>query len=237
MEDVATEEIREETPAAVTLPDYSEAVQPPKPEISETKDVVKPQKKERKKKTDKGTYESVVTNNYFEGWDEELELEGNTGIKDKIRENIIQAEKRNQKAYKNAATDLGISVEKFKARLQAKVESMVEQAQFFRATQLDVLEKIMNIDGRWKSQFEVVTSDGILDQQYRAAEEMRMFGFNKTEGSEVPTNPSQYSYGDKKFLEKILKKDREKRPIYGYFSDDEQGGINSYNGKIPPQRM
>lgn len=212
-EDVTTEEItaeiKEEIPDIVTTPERPE-IEPPKPEVTETKDVTRPQKKERERKTEKGIYESIVTNHYFEGWDEELLLEGNAGIKDKIRENIIQAEKRNQRAYEDAAADLRISVEEFKARLQAKIEDMVERAEFFRATQLGVLEKIMNVDGRWKSQFETGTSQGTLDPRYRAGQEKSMFGF-----------------------EDDLEKDRERRPIYGYFSDEEHGAINC-QGKIPP---
>lgn len=169
---------------------------------------VKP-KKEKEKKIDKGIYESVVTNNYFEDWDD-TELEGNPGIKDQIKENIIRAEKNNQGFYEKAAVDLGISVEEFKQRLQEKIENMAGQSEFFRATRVDILEKIMNIDGRWKSQFETGTSQGSLNPSYRAEQERKMFGF-----------------------ENNLEKDKEKRPIYGYFSDEEHGAIN-HIGKIPP---
>lgn len=187
-------------------------------------------KRNREKKTDKGIYESVTTNNYFEGWDK-LGLEGNDGIKDKIRENIMRVETRNQGDYETMATDLGISVEEFKARLQAKVEDMVNKADFFRATDMNVLKKVMLSDGRWKSQFETGRSNGSLDPSYRAASEIVMFGFNETEGVEV-----DYGYGSN-IPKEILEQNKEKRPIYGYFSDDEHGGINSENGKIPPPRM
>ena len=223
-EPVATEEVK------IIAKEEPETIEP---SVPETKIEVRPTKKGREKKTDKGIFESVATNNYFEDWDE-IELEGNAGIKDQIRENIIAAEKRNRTAYEDAARDLGISVEEFKAGLQAKVEEMVERAEFFRATHVDVLEKIMNVDGRWKSQFETANSNGTLHPQYRAAQEMRMFGFNKPEGLKVLPDPEAYSRETEKFAEGILKENKEKRPIYGYFSDDEHGGINNYNGKIPP---
>ena len=105
--------------------EHTEEPETIEPSVPETKIEAKPPKKEREKKTDKGTFESIVTNNYFEGWDEDVELEGNPEIKEQIRENIIKAEKTNQERYEHAAADLGISVEEFKARLQAKIEDMV----------------------------------------------------------------------------------------------------------------
>lgn len=167
-------------------------------------------KKEKEKKTDKGIYESIVTNNYFEGW-EELELEGNPEIKDQIRENIIRAEKDNQPYYERSAANLGISVEEFKRQLQEKIEDMINRAEFFRATQLQILEKIMNVDGRWKNQFETGTSQGTLDPYYRAKQEKNMFGF-----------------------EDDFEKNKHIRPIYGYFSDNEHGGINYYKEGLFP---
>lgn len=224
-EPVATEEIKIIAKEEEQQLEEPETIEPSAPE---TKIEAKQTRKEREKKTDKGTFESIVTNNYFEGWDKDVELEGNPGIKEQIRQNIIKAEKTNQERYEHAAADLGISVEEFKARLQAKIEDMVEHANFFRATQFEVLEKIMNVDGRWKSQFETGTSQGCLDPRYRAAAEMRMFGFNRANGLEIPT--ATY---DAAVSEEALKTNKEKRPVYGYFSDEEHGAIN-HQGKIPP---
>ena len=218
----------EEKPEVV--PEPQEAEKSDTTELSEPKAIEKqgPVKKEGGRKTDRGAFESVVTNNYFEDWDEDIELEGNPEIKEQIRGNVTKAEKNNQKSYEDAAADLSISVEEFKARLQAKIEEMIERANFFRATQLGVLEKIMNVDGRWKSQFETRTSQGNLDPKYRAVSEMKMFGFNKIKGPEMPTS----KYGNE-IPEEVLENNKEKRPIYGYFSDEEHGAINSY-GTIPP---
>lgn len=161
-------------------------------------------RREKEKRTDKGIYESVVTNNYFEGW-EGVELKGNPEIKDQIRENIIKAEKNNQPYYERLAADLGISVEEAKRHLQKKIEDMVSRSEFFRATRLEILEKIMNVDERWKSQFETGTSQGTLDPRYRMEQEKSMFGF-----------------------EDNLEKNKHTRPIYGYFSDNYNGGINTH---------
>lgn len=176
-------------------------------------------------------YESATTNAYFEGWND-LELQGNPGIKDRIRKNIMQSEKSNEATYKKVAADLGISVEKLKARLQTKLEEMVAKSQFFRATHVDVLEKIMLVDGRWKSQFETTTSNGILNPSYRAATEVKMFGFNESEAGKL-VDSNRYDWGGEVVAKDVLEKDKEKRPIYGYFSDEEHGAIN-HEGRIPP---
>lgn len=175
-----------------------------------------------KETEDEDAYESAVTAQYFENW-EEIELEGNHGIKEKIRENIIRAEKENQKIYETCACNEGISVEEFKTRLQKKVEDMIEQAEFFIAVSPDLLKQIALVDGRWKSQLETERTLGAsLDPSLRATMEREMFGFNEAESLERLTD------------EEVIAKNKEKRPIYGYFSDDEHGGINFSNGKIPP---
>ncbi len=85
--------------------------------------------KPEENKNDKGIYESIATNNYFNGW-ERLGLQGNKNIKEKIRENIISAEKKNQERYKRAAVTAGISVEEFKQKFQEKIEDMVRRSNF-----------------------------------------------------------------------------------------------------------
>jgi len=188
---------------------------------------ITPEEGHEKAKTDRGNFESETTKKFFEDWDD-FELEGNPQLKEQIKQNIIRAEIINQKKYEQAAADLGISVEEFKKRLQAKVEEMVRGANFFRATQLSVLDQIMNVDKRWKSQFETHTSSAALNPKYRAASEMRMFGFNKTDEDEMSTSIYEVNVSDK-----VLEDNKEIRPIYGYFSDEEHGAMNEV-GKIPP---
>jgi hypothetical protein len=187
---------------------------------------------EKRKKTDRGSYESIVTNNYFEGWDE-LEVDGNAGIKDTIRNNIIRAEQMNQSDYERVAVSLGITVEELKTELQRRVEDMVAKADFFRATDINVLERVMNVDGRWMSQFETGSSDGTLNPRFRAKQELNMFGYNATEAPMITRTDDRYGdYGDD-LPRSVIERNKEKRPIYGYFSDDIHGVIN-YEGNIPP---
>jgi len=94
--------------------------------------------------------------------------------------------------------------------LLQKLEVSRLDLDFFRATNMDVIENVMLKDNRWKSQFETGTSNGCLGPSYRASAENSFFGF---------VNDSE--------------KNKEKRPIYGYFTEGEHGEINNY-GRIPP---
>ena len=167
-------------------------------------------------------YESAVTRAYFEdGWDD-LEIEGNPELKEQIKQNIIEAEKQSERAYTRCANELQISIDVFKEKLQAKVEKMVEQSEFFVATPVSVLKTIIQEDGRWKSQFESLSSKGCLDPAYRAAAEMRMFGFNKIPDSEIQFNESILS-GIRN--QEVVENNKERRPICGYISDQENGVV------------
>ena len=168
---------------------------------------------EKSKSREKGEYESLVTNQYFELW-EDVKLVGNPEILTVIKQNIINAEKRNEDRYIWAAEKLHIPIDELKERLQTTVERIVENAYFFRATRVDLLEKIMLEDGRWKSQFETGTSEGSLDQEYRMHAEHKMFGYQL----DVDGN-------------------REQRPIYGYFSDNKNGVINYDGSEISPNHV
>ncbi len=190
--------------------------------------------KERATKTGKGSYESVTTNKYFEGYDD-LELGGNTGIKDKIKINIVEAEALNTHKYEECARYMNISVEEFKQRLQAKVEDMVGKSDFFVAVRLSVFERIMSGDGRWRSQFETNSSNGCLDPSYRATAELKMFGFN--EGADSPKSVESGlddSHSRRRASREMIEHNREWRPIYGYFSNDAHGAINGL-GRNPPE--
>jgi hypothetical protein len=186
--------------------------------------------KEKTEITDPGPYESVTTRRYFEDWDK-LELAGNPEIKDRMRINIIEAEKIHEGLYDDLAENMGVSVEEFKSRLQAKIEELVGRSEFFRATGVSVLSNVMLGDYRWKSQFETDTSDGTLDPQYRTCQEMAMFGFNILENSGLLLKNTWE--GRNKIPTNAIEANKEKRPIYGYFSDEEHGVIND-EGKVPP---
>ena len=89
-------------------------------------------------------------------------------------------------------------------------------------------------DGRWKSQFETAKSDGTLDPSYRARQESGMFAFNE---DIIPDQIGAEREQPRHYLDRLsseaLDVSKEKRPIYGYFSDGEHGAINS-SGTIPP---
>src|SRR5690606_36086514 len=103
---------------------------------------------------DKSKYSSETTSDYFEnGWNE-LEIEGNDGIKSGIKNHILKVEKANEKGYKRFADEHEISVEEYKQKLQNHVEKMMSESDYFRATSIDILDKILTEDGRFKTLFE-----------------------------------------------------------------------------------
>jgi len=158
---------------------------------------------------------SFVTQDYFDkGWDDMI-LEGNEGIKKGIKDQILRVEQYNESQYKFEADNLGMTVEEYKTEMQSCVERLVQKSHFFRATHCqsgskDVLDLVFNESGRFMSQFEVGKSDGSYDPSYRSLVESKYFAF-----------------------ENLPKKNKEKRPIYGYFTSSPNGVINS-EGTIPP---
>ena len=159
-------------------------------------------------------YDSETTRNYFKDW-EGLVLNGNIGMKEKIRKNILQVEQERADDYRYFANEQKITIEELKKDLQKRVEKMVESSGFFRATNMSVISSIMINDGRWKSQFETGRSDGYLNPQRRSSVENKMFDFPDDKDAEN-TN---------------------KRPIYGYFSDSDNGIINEHGNNPPPNAI
>ena len=143
---------------------------------------------------------------YFE------EFYRNEGIPDEtkavIRKNIEEAVENNWDTYVKAAKNNHLSTLEFLSEFQKKVERLIESSHIFSAVDVKVLENILLRDGRFKSQFETSTSNGLLDPDYRAEVEESMFGY----AEDLP--PAE-------------------RPIYCYFSDAEHGE-NTYTGKNPP---
>ena len=72
------------------------------------------------------------------------------------------------------------------------------------AVNVHVLKQILLEDHRFKSQFETYKSGAFCSPSSRSIKEHIMFGF-----------------------EDDILHDKEKRPIYGYFSDGENGEMNS----------
>lgn len=140
----------------------------------------------------------------------EMNIKGNAGIKEGIIKQVERIEKSKKDLYKTHADKRGISVAEYKQKLQEKVERMMAKAQCFRATDINVLDKILHESKRFKSQFETGTSHGSLTPTGRANVEAEYFNFSAD-----------------------VKKDTEMRPIYGYVSDN-ANGVHNDSGEHPP---
>lgn len=175
---------------------------------------------------------SETTKDYLRDWDD-FEIAGNPELKETVRANIIRAERGNEPFYRRAARDMGISVDELKERMQARVEELVQESDFFIATSVPVLEEIVGGDGRWKSQFETQESGGMLYHPGRADVEMRAFGFNrdKLDGSEETSESGGYYQS---LPHDVLYANVKDRPVYGFCSNEENGAVNE-QGSIPPR--
>lgn len=129
-----------------------------------------------------------------------------------IEKRINYVEKVNTNYYRNCAQEESCAVEELKSELQKRVEEMVAESDFYRATYPDVLKDVLTGGGRFKSQFETGTSNGWNNPTGRSKVEFKMFGF--------PDNPSENCL---------------ERPIYGYFSARKYGVINGED-EWPPRR-
>jgi 8-oxo-dGTP pyrophosphatase MutT (NUDIX family) len=163
----------------------------------------------KEKPIEKHSYGSDVTNQYFKRWDE-LRIEGNPEMKEAMKKHIQKIEKNNDEGYSRFAKKRGLTTEEYKAKLQSKIETLVNKCDFFRATDISVLDNIINVDKRFKSQFETGTSHGSLSPDSRGRAENRYFGFK---------NDKEHS--------------KTTRCIYGYFTDNSNGVLNG-EGEIPP---
>jgi hypothetical protein len=168
----------------------------------------KPEAK-KEEEFDSSKYSSRTTQLYAEKFSK-LEIEGNVGFKDAILKQILKIEKDKKSNYESFATKRGISVEEYKGLLQKHVEKLMSESEYFRATDIEILDKILTDHGRYKSQFEVGSSHGSYYPEGRSRAENKFFGFKDD-----------------------IKHDVEKRPIYGYCSSN-NNGVNNSKGEIPP---
>jgi 8-oxo-dGTP pyrophosphatase MutT (NUDIX family) len=147
-------------------------------------------------------------------WKEKM-IEGETivghrGIAHGIIEHVEEVEKINEKYYKQYADRRGISIEEYKSKLQDKIERIANSVSLFRATDIEILDIVLNVSKRFKSQFETSTSHGSLSPESRSRAEANYFGFPKSASM-----------------------NKEMRPIYGYCSTNIHGVQNS-SGSHPP---
>lgn len=114
------------------------------------------------------------------------------------------------------AEELNISVVELKDLFNVRLKELMLQCDFFRATNTEVfIHHILNGDRRYKSQFETQTSNGTLDQEWRSQNERGHFGFPRFDSEEGVAAVAT-------------------RPIYGYFSPDQNGILNN-EGRHPPK--
>ena len=175
-------------------------------------------------------FDSETTRKYFEDWDQ-LRIDGNPEIKNHIQLTILRAESQNEAIYARVAGTLEISPDELKKQVQEKVEQMVSTSDFFVALNAEVLSRVIRENGRWKTQFETGQSGGSLAPHRRASAELQMFGFNISELREKPATLETIS--TKNLPNSVYSVDRDRRPVYGYLSDDENGVVNR-QGQIPP---
>lgn len=152
---------------------------------------------------------SETDSHYFEGWDD-FQIEGNPELKDTIKKNILDGEIIKESEFKRLAEKKGVPVDDLKKFVQGRVESLIGNSDFFTAVNVHVLKRVLLEDQRFRSQFETHKSGAFYSPSSRSTREHVMFGF-----------------------EDDISHDKEKRPIYGYFSDGENGEMNSV-GKVPP---
>jgi len=140
----------------------------------------------------------VKTPDHFESW-KKIKMEGGKELLRTIRKNIEKAAKENY-AYEFSAKEAGLPVEEFKRNLQERVERIISESDFFVAISPALVESVLNVDGRWKNQFETATSNGVLDLKRRSQKEEEMFGYPNKEHPDI-------------------------HPIYGYVSNGVNGEV------------
>lgn len=159
---------------------------------------------------DKGEYESGVTNKYFKDWNDIKVPE--TIDKEALKRNIVEKEKQLSSRIKDFAKSRNISVEEYKKLLQERVEEIVNNTEFFITASSRIVDKIVNTDNRFLSQFESSVSGGMFGPDRRAQAEEILFGTRRT-------------------IEK------NNRCIYGYWSDNINGVINREGKNPPPNKV
>ena len=153
---------------------------------------------------------SMVTQKYFDEKYNKVNIGGNEGINEHIKNHIIDIEKNNDIYYKRETKKRGFTVEELKEKMQTMIESIVNRSTGYIVAKNSIIDNILT-EGRFKTQFETATSGGLLSERSRDETEFGYFGFDENnEKSEM-------------------------RPIYGFFTDHNNGVINS-RGSIPPPR-
>lgn len=142
--------------------------------------------------------------------------EGNPYLKATIIQRVKQWESRPRPVdVARLASLMDKNPKEVEELLQQRVEELMGKCQFFRATETGIfLNHILRGEQRYKSQFEVRTSGGRFDPTYRSEMEEKQFGF-----------PPSYTQEGMSAVQH--------RPVYGYFSLNENGIINDKDAHPP----
>jgi len=168
-----------------------------------------------KEEFDSAKYPSIATQDYFKDWDK-FEIEGNPEIKEAIKKQILKIEERNKSLYKSFADKKGLSIGAYKILLQKHVEELMLDSEYFIKTDINILDKILHKEGKYKSQFEMKF----------------VHGKESSHGSYDPFNRSETEHEYFGFEDDIRYKPQD-RPIYGYCSSN-VNGVNNSSGQNPP---
>lgn len=147
----------------------------------------------------------------------DLEVAGNPNLKVTLQRRIEEWEHGVGIEKLSALSEyMHKSVSEVRELLQQRMEEVVQQSHFFRATETDVfLTHIMSGDRRYKSVIELHHPDSELSYSYRGSVEEDLFGFPNIQS--IDGRNARFS-----------------RPIYGYFSLDQNGILNEFGTNPPP---
>ncbi|MEI6499150.1 MAG: hypothetical protein WCO23_04250 [bacterium] len=149
--------------------------------------------------------------NVQDAWDSEKEtfgikrkFNGPQHVIDTVRINIAKTIQGSTANITNIASQNKVNPEQLIADVQEKINSIVNNSSYFRASTVDEIVSILTDNShKFKSLFETKSSHFNYAPTERAQKEHDLFGY--------PNDPKDATID---------------RPIYGYFSDNSLGGIN-----------
>lgn len=147
----------------------------------------------------------------------DLVIEGNPYLKETLARRIEDWEQSpSAEAHLlQLARRMRLSVPEVESLCQKRIEELMHLSEFFCATRPNiVLDHILRGDERYKSQIELYDTGAVSGPWYRSSVENKVFGFPQYDTPEG-------------------KRGKSSRPIYGYFSLNENGILN-HSGTHPP---
>ncbi len=164
---------------------------------------------------------SKVTETVRSGWEFQRPL-ADREIMYTVEHNVLAVEERDNGKYLKAAEELKVSTEVVKGTIQKNVERLARESDVFRMTSFRVLNGLLNVEGRFLTQFEVGESKAVLDKKMRAFVEAKMFGFNMEEKVLDDLKESDIT-------KEMINDNKATRPIYAYLSNDTNGIVMQHD--------